>query len=218
MHMKVGPPSRKTNYDWISLLRSYQTYVAPSSRVLEIGASTIERSKELSSCCRELIGLELLPERTPQDFDNVKYLTGDWQDLSQIIEPESIDIAISSHVIEHVPDDLKAINELYKILKPDGMSILITPNRRRITRAIVEIFTGPREFPWWEHLREYIEDDLLRLLDASLFTDYKILPVVFGLHGGPVFIYAERVPDVLRRFANFWEIHLFKTLVEDNHV
>jgi len=212
VHMKVGPPSRKMNYDWVSLLRSYQTYVSPSFRVLEIGASTVERSKELSRYCHELIGLELLPERTPQDFGNVKYLTGDWQDVSQIIEPESIDIAISSHVIEHVPDDLKAINELYKILKPDGIAILNTPNRKRMTRAIAEIFTGPREFPWWEHLREYTEDDLERLLETSLFREYKILPVVFGLHGGPIFIYMEKVPEVFRRFANFWEIHLFKAM------
>lgn len=212
MHMKVGPPSRKMNYDWVSLLRSYQTYVAPSSRVLEIGASTVERSKELSRYCHELIGLELLPERIPQDFGNVKYLTGDWQDVTQIIEPESIDIAISSHVIEHVPDDLKAINELYKILKPDGIAILNTPNRKRLSRVVVETFSGKREFPWWEHLREYTEDDLERLLETSLFHEYKILPVVFGLHGGPIFIYMEKVPEVFRRFANFWEIHLFKAV------
>lgn len=186
--------------------------------VLEIGASNVERSKELSGYCHELIGLELRPERTPQDSGNVKYLTGDWQEVSQIIEPESIDIAIASHVLEHVPDDLKAINELYKILKPGGIALLNTPNRKRLTRAIVETFTGPREFPWWEHLREYIEEDLVLLLDDSSFPDYKIIPVVLGLHGGPLFVYMEKVPEVFRRFANFWEIHLFKTTVEDNHI
>jgi len=209
--MKFCLPSKRINYDWASLIQSYKQYVSPSSTVLEIGASNLERTKELCGYCRKLIGLELLPERTPQDFDNVKYLTGDWQNVSEIIKPESIDIVISSHVIEHVPDDLKAINGLYEVLKPKGIALLNTPNRKRLVRAIVGIFSGERKFPWWEHLREYTEEDLLHLLGASLFTKYKIYPVVFGLHGGPIFFYAERVPEFLRRFANFWEIHLFKS-------
>src|SRR5450756_3245946 len=51
---------------------------------------------------------------------------------------------------------------------------LNTPNRKRLVRAIVGIFSGERKFPWWEHLREYTEEDLLHLLGASLFTKYKI--------------------------------------------
>src|SRR5450756_2822918 len=77
--MKFCLPSKRINYDWASLIQSYKQYVSPSSTVLEIGASNLERTKELCGYCRKLIGLELLPERTPQDFDNVKYLTGDWQ-------------------------------------------------------------------------------------------------------------------------------------------
>src|SRR5450759_77525 len=93
--MKFCLPSKRINYDWASLIQSYKQYVSPSSTVLEIGASNLERTKELCGYCRKLIGLELLPERTPQDFDNVKYLTGDWQNVSEIIKPESIDIVIS---------------------------------------------------------------------------------------------------------------------------
>jgi len=73
---------------------------------------------------------------------------------------------------------------------------LNTPNRKRLARTIVEMFSGERKFPWWEHLREYTEDDLERLLETSLFREYKILPVVSRLHGGPIFIYMEKVPEL----------------------
>jgi len=191
-------------------VQSYKEFVNKGSVVLEIGASRIERTRELSKFCNRLIGVELIPQRLPKDFENVKYIIGDWQNLSEFIEQNSIDIAVSTHVIEHVKDDLKAINELYRVLKPGGVALLTTPNRKRLTRAIIEIFTGERKFPVWEHQREYIESDLVNLLKASSFKNFKIIPLVLGLHGGTVFLYSESVNRNFRKFANYWKIDLFK--------
>lgn len=208
--MKLHFQPKTGGYDWVYLLQLYKQYATKQSTVLEIGASRVELTKQISPYCDKLIAIELLPERIVVDFDNVKHLIGDWQNLSAFIQPESIDIAISSHVIEHVQDDLKAINELYKVLKPKGIALISTPNRKRIVRAIIEIFTGERKFPHWEHIREYIEEDLIRLLQASNFKKFAITPVVFGIHGGQIFFYLESVPKIFRRFANFFVVYLFK--------
>jgi SAM-dependent methyltransferase len=201
----------KFNYDWWSLVQAYKQYVTKTSVVLEIGASRPERTYELCQYCKSLTGLELIPERTPRNFENVTYVTGDWQQLSSIITPSSIDVVVASHVIEHVPDDLRALNELYKVLKSDGVALINTPNRQRFTRRFIEIFTGKREFPYWEHQREYVKEDIEDLLARSLFDNYDIIPLVLGIHGGPVFCYLESVPGFFTSFANYWEIHLFKT-------
>ncbi len=204
-------PTKPTDYyDWVSVLESYRKYVTPASRVLEIGASRIDKTKELSRWCSELVGVELLPKRTPQNFGNVRYVTGDWENLSALVSRESIDLAISTHVIEHVPNDLKAMNELYEVLKPGGRAVLNTPNRKRLVRAAIEKFSGERVFPFGEHVREYLEKDLTQLLSASRFRKCEIYPVVFGVHGGPFFLYSTLVPKRLRGLANFWEIHLLK--------
>lgn len=208
MHLSYG--DHRIHFHWVSLLRSYKRYVSTDDRVLEIGASAVDSTTELSRYCRELIGLELFPERTPADFHNVHYITGDWQQLSLYVEPETIDVAIASHVIEHIPDDLRALNELFVVLKPGGVALLSTPNRTRLTRAIIELFTGERKFPWWEHEREYTEDDLVDLIECSLFQEYTVLPLVLGLHGGPVFCYFKSVPRRFRKYANFWEVQLYK--------
>lgn len=177
--------------------------------MLEIGASNIERTKDLAKRCKRLIGVELFPERTPKSFANVEYLVGDWQNLSRFIKPASIDIAVAGHVIEHVPDDLKAVNELYDVLKPTGIALINTPNRKRLTRVVIEFFTGSQKFPHLEHQREYTEKDLMNLLRTSKFRKYEIIPVVFGIHGGSVYYYLESPPKYFRSLANFWEIHLF---------
>lgn len=197
-------------YDWISILNSYKKIVAKTDTVLEIGASSIKNTKNLAEYCDKLIGMEILPERTPKDFANIKYIVGDWQNLSKFIQPASIDIAVSSHVIEHIPNDLTAINELHFVLKPGGIALINTPNRKRLTRRIIEVFSGEKIFPYQEHQREYIEKDLLSLLKSSKFRKYEIFPVVFGLHGGPIYLYKKTVPKYCRGLANFWEIHLFK--------
>lgn len=210
MSMKFCLPSNKMNYDWVSLLQSYKKYVTKTATVLEIGASNVERTETLSKWCLKLIGVEIFPERIPRDFDNVTYRVGDWQYLSNVIQPNSIDLAVSSHVLEHIPDDAKAINELYTVLKPGGVALLNTPNRKRLVRAVIEVFTGDKKFPFWEHQREYSEDDLHRLLNASRFREFRVIPVVFGIHGGPFFWYLESAHGYLRKYANFWEIHLFR--------
>jgi len=197
-------------HEWLHLVNSYNKYVEKSSVVLEIGASTPSRTSVLSEKCDTFFGVELMPERLPDNFDNVKYMEADWEKLSDFFEDNYFDIIISNHVIEHVPDDQKAMEELYKVLKPNGIALFNTPNRKRMTRAVIEVFKGERKFPFWEHQREYIESDLISLIEKSPFEKYEIHPVVFGLTGGPLHIYSTRVPDLFRKYAASWEIHLYK--------
>jgi len=39
----------------------------------------------------------------------------------------SFDIIICNHVLEHISDESKALNEIYRVLKPDGWAILQVP-------------------------------------------------------------------------------------------
>jgi SAM-dependent methyltransferase len=49
-------------------------------------------------------------------------------DLQQLpFDDESYDFVFASHVLEHVPNDEKAISEIHRILRPKGMAILPVP-------------------------------------------------------------------------------------------
>lgn len=209
--MKFGFPCSRVYYDWICLLNSYKKFVKKNHIVLEIGASNLQRTKDLVSYCKKLIGVELFSERIPQNIKNITYIKGDWQRLRKVLREESIDIAINNQVIEHVPDDLRALNELYCVLKPEGVALICTPNRTRLLQRIIDILKGEeRTFPWGEHVREYTEGDIVTLVKRSKFKKYKIIPHVFGIHAGPFYLYSERVPEYVRKFSNFLEIQLFK--------
>jgi SAM-dependent methyltransferase len=49
-------------------------------------------------------------------------------DLTNInISNNIFDVIISSHVLEHIVDDKKALTEIYRILKPGGRALIIVP-------------------------------------------------------------------------------------------
>jgi SAM-dependent methyltransferase len=192
-------------------METYLRHVNKNSLVMEIGASNKDNTEELAKHVFKVIGIEYFPHRVPQNFSNIEYVCGDWQELSKTIPLNSIDCAVSSHTIEHIQKDLKAINELYKVLKPGGVAILNTPNRQRLTRRLIEIFTGPRKFPYWEHVREYSYTDLYTLLMKSKFKNFEITPVLFGIQADLHWkFYNTNVHPKLFNLANYWEILLTK--------
>ena len=42
-------------------------------------------------------------------------------------EDNYFDFIYCSHVLEHVPDDIKAMKELHRVLKPDGVALIMVP-------------------------------------------------------------------------------------------
>ena len=49
-------------------------------------------------------------------------------DLTNIAYPDELaDIFICSHILEHIPDDRKAMRELRRILHPDGFGLMLVP-------------------------------------------------------------------------------------------
>jgi ubiquinone/menaquinone biosynthesis C-methylase UbiE len=57
-------------------------------------------------------------------MENVDYNV----DLQKLpFDDGSYDFVFASHVLEHIPDDNKAIKEIRRILKPDGIAILPVP-------------------------------------------------------------------------------------------
>lgn len=73
------------------------------------------------------------------------------------------DTIFCNHVLEHIPDDTKAMQELYRVLKPGGMAILQIPqDLNRETTFEDDSITDPKErakiFGQYDHVRVYGRD------------------------------------------------------------
>jgi ubiquinone/menaquinone biosynthesis C-methylase UbiE len=83
---------------------------------------------------------------------------------------ETFDVIYSSHVLEHVPDDRKAIRELHRVLKSDGWAILqvpITAYRTFEDPSITNPIDRLRIFGNKDHVRKYGPDFVERLKEAG---------------------------------------------------
>jgi predicted SAM-dependent methyltransferase len=101
-------------------------------------------------------------------------------------EDNSYDIIFCNHVLEHIPDDTKAMQELFRVLKKGGMAILQIPQdlKREVTFADDSI-TDQKEraeiFGQYDHVRIYGRDyfDKLRSIGFTVVEEdytHKIAP------------------------------------------
>jgi len=107
-----------------------------------------------------------------QSYQNLDYrnvdldpdLADEVVDITNIPYPEnSFDLILCSHVLGHVPDERKAVDELYRVLKPDGQALLMTI----INWNLEETFEDSRITKASERLEKYTEPDLVRLHGAD---------------------------------------------------
>jgi len=88
------------------------------------------------------------------------------------------DVIYCSHVLEHIPDDIKAMKELQRVLKPGGWAMLQVPldkNRMKTYEdfSIVDPKEREKAFGQYDHVRVYGLDYIERLRLAG-FTVNQI--------------------------------------------
>jgi SAM-dependent methyltransferase len=74
-------------------------------------------------------------------------------------DDESFDAAICVHVLEHVSDDVRALAELVRILRPGGWAIIQTP----VDKAREHTFENPLATSPSERERLFGQDDHVRV-------------------------------------------------------
>ncbi|MDZ7619696.1 MAG: methyltransferase domain-containing protein [Patescibacteria group bacterium] len=92
-------------------------------------------------------------------------------DISALTFPDqAFDVILCCHVLEHVPNDRKAMSELYRVLKPGGWALLQVPIRGDTTLENPCATTAEerrRLFGQEDHVRQYGRDFDTRLATAG---------------------------------------------------
>lgn len=93
------------------------------------------------------------------------------------------DVILCSHVLEHIPEDILAMKQLYRVLSPEGFAIIQVPikdefNGRKIDKTFEDFsVTSPEErqklFGQSDHVRIYGRDYSQRLESAGFRLEIK---------------------------------------------
>ena len=159
-------------------------YENPRENVLSPSTLSLERHRLLWLFLKEetnffttpLKVLHFAPEQAFykrfRNLKNLNYVTTDLNspladvkaDICNLpFEDNTFDVILCNHVLEHIPDDTKAMSELYRVLKPGGWGIFQIPQdlKREKTfedNSITDKVERAKIFGQYDHVRIYGKD------------------------------------------------------------
>jgi len=151
-------------------------------------------------------------------FHNINYVTGDiespWANIKMDVQDipfknDIFDVFICNHVLEHIENDMLALKELHRILKPGGWGIITCPQNFSKEKTFEDKnITTPEErekyFGQKDHLRVYGRDfpermqisgfEVETIESRSVFTPEEIHH--YALPNDPIYIVRKHNPCV----------------------
>ena len=127
--------------------------------------------------------LHIAPEemiaRKLRRLKQIKYITGDTNpgryrhytsairlDITHLpFEDDTFDVIICNHVLEHISDDRQAMNELFRVLKPEGFSMVQVP----ISEVLEKTFEDKTVLTEEERLKHFGQKDHIRIYGKDYF-------------------------------------------------
>lgn len=138
---------------------------AQGRRVVDLGCGTGYGSAILGDVAREVIGIDIAPEaiafarerfRTPRSLVRFQEASA----TSTGLPEQSCEVVVAFEVIEHLADWRDLLTEARRLLTPEGVLLVSTPNRLYYAEARGE--SGPNPF----HVHEFDYDEFQRELEA----------------------------------------------------
>jgi SAM-dependent methyltransferase len=193
-HPKLGRTHREKTHYYIKgvlIERNIKNAFCPlcgSDIRHRLGAAFLKSNKDLLSSRMKV--LQFAPEEGFYYFfnnkKNIEYIPCDINpgmeasrvDITDIqFDDNSIDAIICNHVLEHIVDDIKAMKELYRVLKSNGWALITVPTFGEKTFEIPGLDPKDREkmYGFKGHVRLNGLDLKLKLLDVGFsVTIYSI--------------------------------------------
>lgn len=138
---------------------------------------------------KKLKVLHIAPEQCFLDLfkkqKNLEYITSDLEspiadvkaDICNLpFKENEFDVVFCNHVLEHIPDDTKAMQELYRVMKKGGFGVFQIPRdlSRDVTfedNSITDKDERAKIFGQYDHVRVYGKDYFNKLRSVGFKVD-----------------------------------------------
>ena len=108
-------------------------------KILDVGCGTGRIVNKLRNMGSDIIGLDIskgMIDIAKKKFPKVKFIEGDIENLP--FKDNEFDLVIASFVIVHLKDLQKAFDEVYRVLKPNGVFIVTNINQRKAPKLRIK--------------------------------------------------------------------------------
>ena len=148
--------------------------IVPDGSFLDFGAGVGTFAKELSHSFKlsRLVCADLLP--LPDGLpENIEWIQADLND-SLPLPDGSFDVITAVEVIEHLENPRAVFRELQRLLRPNGLLILSTPNQESLRSYVTLIVSGHFAFfrsgNYPAHITALLREDFVRICKETSFT------------------------------------------------
>jgi SAM-dependent methyltransferase len=166
---------------------------------LEVGAGDLALSRRVAGIVREVYAVDVAAEMTGTNHAaaNLHIALTDGRHFP--LPDDSIALAYSNQLMEHLhPDDAaEQVRDLFRVLRPGGAYLCVTPNRLTGPWDVSRMFSST---PTGLHLREYSNRELVALLRGVGFEEiHAVVPAGRSARQVPVALFTrvERALEAL---------------------
>jgi SAM-dependent methyltransferase len=210
-----------------NILRELGHELDPAARVLDFGCGSGRMVVEYRQAGFEAFGCDLKLEE-----ENALLRRIEGNDYRLPYEDDFFDFVFSDQVLEHVQNHRSALAEIWRVLKPGGISLHIFPSKLKPTEAHVFVpFAGAlQSYPWlllWAFLglrnsfqagksyREVADFNYAYLRDKTRYlTKAEITEAVSSCFGEPSFVEKYLIKHSYGRARYVYPLtHLFPFIV-----
>lgn len=121
----------KLNKGWQDSVSIYKSIVkreiSKDTVILEAGCGFSNMYKEEYKIAKHVIGVDIDPKYLEMNDTIKEKIVSDLSHMPKV-KTASVDLIISSWVLEHLKEPQKVFNEFFRVLKPGGKVVFITPN------------------------------------------------------------------------------------------
>ncbi len=119
-------------------------------------------------------------QRAQKNIGNkMNFVVGDL--LEHGFKNNSFDMIFCSHVLEHITEDLKALKNFYRMLKPGGFLILGVPNEGALLWKLHYKYIQPKILKQIDHVNFYTAKTLKKKLQKAEFNILETKHIGWGL-------------------------------------
>ena len=169
VELKTGKPDFEQTTDAQRRVRANLKFVA-GKKIVDFGCGSGDFLKLVQPYCNKVIGVELqqnyVDELNANDISCVNSLDA--------IDDKSLDVAVSFHVIEHLPNPLETLSELMRKVVTGGQVLIEVPHANDFLLSAIACEEFKQFTLWSQHLILHTRVSLRKTLEFVGFKDIQI--------------------------------------------